>query len=142
MSWGTVGNVTTANLDSGADDPSQARVEIYNALLELQNVINGRATANGVASLDANTKVPNTQLPDTIVSSAGQPLLLQPSSGRVTVQNILKLTPRTTAQLEALSAFEGDVAYCSDGDAGSKCIAIYDGTNWLRIALGAAISET
>lgn len=142
MGWATIGNVTTTHLDSATDDPSQARVELYNGLLELQNVINGRGTANGVASLNGSSKITNTQLPDTIVSSSGQPLLLQPSSGRVTIENIMKLTPRTTAQLEALSAFEGDVAYCSDGDGGSKCIAIYNGTDWLRIALGTAISAT
>lgn len=142
MGWGTVGNVTTNNLDSAADDPSQARVEIYNALVELQNVINGRASANGVASLNSSSKIPNTQLPDTITSSSGQPLLLSPSSGRVTVQNILKLTPRTVSELEALTAFEGDVAYCSNGDAGSKCVAIYDGSDWLVVGLGAAIASS
>jgi hypothetical protein len=142
MGWATIGNVTTTHLDSATDDPSQARVEIYNALLELQNVINGRGTANGVAGLNASSKITNTQLPDTIVSSSGQPLLLQPSSGRVTIENIMKLTPRTVAQLEALTAFEGDVAYCSNGDAGAKCIAVYNGTNWLKIALGATISAT
>lgn len=142
MSWGTAGNINTSNLDDATDDPSQARIDLYNALVELLAVINGRGTANGVASLNASTKIPAAQLPDTIQSSTGQPLLLQPSSGRVTVQDILKLTPKTTAELEALSAFEGDVAYCSDGDTGSKCVAIYNGTDWLRISLGAAIASS
>jgi hypothetical protein len=52
------------------------------------------------------------------------------------------LTPKTTAELEALTAAQGDIAYCSDGDAGSKCLAVYDGTNWLRVSLGSAISAT
>jgi hypothetical protein len=142
MSWGTVGNVTTVNLDSSADDPSQARVELYNALIELQAVINGRGSASGVASLDASSKIPAAQLPDTIQSSTGQPLLLQPNSGRVSIEDILLLTPKTTAELEALTAAQGDIAYCSDGDAGSKCLAVYDGTNWLRVSLGSAISAT
>lgn len=142
MGWGTVGNVTTDNLDSSADDPSLAREELYNALVELQAVINGRGAASGVASLGADSKIPATQLPDTIQSSSGNALLLQPDSGRVTIQNILKLTPRTTAQLEALTAFEGDIAYCSDGDSGDKCLAVYDGTDWLRLALGAAIATS
>lgn len=142
MAWGTAANVTTTHLDSATDDPSQARLELYNALVELQLVINGRGTANGVASLNASSKIPNTQLPDTIVSSSGQPLLLAPSSGRVTIQDILKLTPKTVTQLEALTAFEGDIAYCSNGDAGSKCIAVYNGTDWLVLSLGSAISST
>ena len=142
MTWGTVGNVTTTNLNSGTDDPSQARVEIYNALVELQNVILGRGAANGVASLNSSLKIPSAQLPDTITSSTGQPLLLAPASGRVTVQDIFKLTPKSTAELTALTAFEGDIAYCSDGDAGSKCIAVYDGSDWLTITLGSAIATS
>jgi hypothetical protein len=142
MSWGNPASVTRTHLDSATDDPSQARVELYNALGELSNVINGRATANGVASLDATAKVPAAQLPDTIQSSAGQPLLLQPNTGRVTIQNVVLLTPRTVAQLTATSANAGDTAYCSDGDAGSPCLAVYDGADWLRVALGAAISAT
>lgn len=142
MTWGTVGNVTTNHLDDAADDPSQARVELYNALVELQAVINGRGTSNGVASLNASTKIPAAQLPDTIQSSSGQPLLLQPNTGRVSIEDIILLTPKTVAELNALSSVAGDVAFCSDGDAGTECIAVYDGTNWLRISLGAAISAT
>lgn len=142
MTWGTVANVTTTHLDSAADDPSQARQELYLALLELQNVINGRGTASGVASLDANTKIPTAQLPDTIQSSSGNALLLQPNTGRVSIEDIILLTPQTVAELNALSAFEGDVAYCSNGDAGSKCIAVYDGSNWKVVSLGSTISTT
>lgn len=142
MGWGTVGNVSTDNLDSATDNPSLARADLYAAMLELQNVINGRASANGVASLNASSKIPSAQLPDTLTSSSGQPILLQPSSGRVTIQDILKLTPKTVTELNALTAFEGDIAYCSNGDAGSKCIAIYDGSAWKVISLGSTISAT
>lgn len=142
MSWGTAANVTTNNLNSATDDPSQARIELYNALIELIAVINGRGAANGVAALNSSGKITNTQLPDTITSSSGQPLLLSPSSGRVTVEDILKLTPQTVTELEGITAFEGDIAYCSNGDAGSKCIAVYDGSDWKVISLGSTISST
>lgn len=36
---------------------------------------------------------------------------------------------------------EGRVIYVIDGDAGSPCLAVSDGTAWLRVSLGAAISE-
>lgn len=36
----------------------------------------------------------------------------------------------------------GRVIYVSDGDAGSPCLAVDNGSNWLRVALGAAISAT
>lgn len=35
---------------------------------------------------------------------------------------------------------EGRIVRVEDGDAGSPCLAISDGTDWLVIALGAAVS--
>ena len=64
MGWATSSNVVTTNLDSGTDSPALARGDIKAAFDELKNVIDGRATANGVASLDSNTLVPATQIPD------------------------------------------------------------------------------
>lgn len=34
------------------------------------------------------------------------------------------------------------VIYVTNGDTGSACIAVSNGTNWLRIALGAAIAAS
>lgn len=139
MAWGIVGNVTTNHLDSATDDPSQARVELYNALLELQNVINGRNTANGVAGLDAGSKVAGTYLPNTIVSDASTNLTLSPTTGKIVLEDIISLTPQTVAELTArVDSVDGDVAYCSDGggSAGEPCIAVYDGSNWRQVELG------
>lgn len=36
----------------------------------------------------------------------------------------------------------GDIAYCSNGDAGSACLVVYDGSNWKVIALGATASAS
>lgn len=140
MAWGNASNVSTTNLDSSADDPNLARADLEAALDELTAVINGRGSSNGVASLDSSTKVPAAQLPDTLTSSVGNNIILQPDTTRVAVQDILNLNPKTVAQLTALSAIEGDVAYCSDGDSGSKCIAVYNGTDWKVISLGSTIS--
>lgn len=149
MTWGTIGNVTTTHLDSATDDPSQARVEIYNALIELQAVINGRNAASGVAGLDSSTKVPNTLLPNTIVSSATVDLTLDPSTGRVVIQDIINLTPKTTAELESLAGTTGDVAWCSDGDSGNPCLAVSLaetdslGNNvWYRVQFGSQIASS
>lgn len=37
-------------------------------------------------------------------------------------------------------AAAGDLAYFSNGDSGSPCLGVYDGTSWKRIPLGATIS--
>ena len=141
MAWANVANVTNTHLNAATDDPSQARAELNASTLELQNVINGRGTSNGVASLDATTKVPSSQLPDELNSSSGTALTLDPASGKVNIEEIVNLAPQTLAQLNARTdKAEGDVAYCSNGNAGSKTVAVYDGSNWKVVALGATIS--
>lgn len=143
MAWGNSSNVSTTNLDDGADSPALARQDLKAALDELVAVINGRNTANGVVGLNASTKIASTYLPDEINSSSATDLTLDPATGKVRLEEILNLAPQTTAALNARTDAEaGDVAYTSDGDTGSPCIAVYNGTNWLRVALGTAISAT
>jgi hypothetical protein len=109
-------------------------------LVELTAVINGRNTASGVAGLNSSSKISASQLPNNIVSDTATDLTLAPTTTRVNIEDIANLNPKTVSQLNALSAQEGDVAYCSNGNGGSKCLAVYDGTAWKRIALGATIS--
>lgn len=141
MGWGNSTNVVTTNLAAGTDSPAAARPDIKNALDELTAVIDGRNTANGVAGLNASTKIAATYLPDEINSSSGNPLTLDPATGKVKLEEVLNLAPQTLAALNARTdKLEGDIAYCSNGDGGSKCLAVYDGSNWKVVSLGATIS--
>ena len=150
MAWGNSGNVSTTNLSDGTKSPALARQDLYDALVELIAVIDGRNTANGVAGLNASTKIAATYLPDELNSSSGQDLTLDPNTDKVNIEHILNLNPQTVAQLEARTDItQGDVAICSDGDAGVLCIAIASGETdsagnpeWRRISLGSAISAT
>ena len=36
----------------------------------------------------------------------------------------------------------GRIVFCTDGDSGSKCLAVDDGTAWKRVSLGATVSAT
>jgi len=140
MAWGNASNVSTLNLDSGTDSPASARADIKSALDELSNVINGRNTANGVAGLDASSKISAAQLPDEINSTAATDLTIDPTTGKVKLEEILNLKPQTTAQLNARTdKLNGDIAFCSDGgadSAGVGCIAVYDGADWRAVQLG------
>lgn len=138
MGWATSGNVVTTNLDAATDSPASARADIKTAFDELKNVIDGRNTTNGVAGLDSGGLVENTRLPNTIISSGSNNLTLDPGSGKVAIQDILNLNPRTVAQLNALTSAEGDVAYVSN-DSGGKALAVYDGSNWKKLTLGGTI---
>jgi len=138
MGWATSGNVVTTNLDAATDSPASARADIKTAFDELKNVIDGRNTTNGVAGLDSGGLVENTRLPNTLISSGSNNLTLDPGSGKVAIQDILNLNPRTVAQLNALTSAEGDVAYVSN-DSGGKALAVYDGSNWKKLTLGGTI---
>lgn len=50
--------------------------------------------------------------------------------------------PAMTVAAPITATAVGQVVYCSNGDAGAKCLAMWDGSNWLRIVLGAAVSAT
>ena len=133
--------ITTANLDSGTDDPSLARGDLYNAVTSLNSIISEANTAGGVVVLTSSGKIGSSQVPNTISATGTQ--VLSPSNGVVNIQNVLRLSTLTTARANALTTnTTGDIAMISDGDAGDLCIAVYDGTNWKRIALGTTISAT
>jgi len=133
-------SVTTTNLDAGTDDPSLARADLLDGVQKLNTIISEGGAANGVALLDSSAKLSANQMPTTITATGVQ--VLNPSSGVVHIQDILRLTSKTVAELTALSPNEGDIAYCSNGNAGAKTMAIYDGTNWKVVALGATISAS
>lgn len=48
----------------------------------------------------------------------------------------------TAGAPSAATAGAGSLIYVTNGDSGSPCLAVSDGTNWRRVALGATISAT
>lgn len=61
--WPGTGNFNTTHVDSGGDSPAEARPAIKAAMDDLATVIAGRGAANGVAPLNASSKVPASNLP-------------------------------------------------------------------------------
>lgn len=135
MTWGTKSNYSTQHLDAGDDSPASAREDIKKAIDELSNVIDGLNTSGGAAKLDASTtKV----IADSGVQATTD-LTLTPGSGKsVNIENILNLKPQTVAELNAVTAAEGDIAYCSNGAAGADCLAVYTSAGaWKRVDISA-----
>jgi hypothetical protein len=61
MAWPS-STIGLTNLDAGSDRPSLARADIYSAVEALNNIIQARAEASGVAPLDASGYVPSANL--------------------------------------------------------------------------------
>tara|TARA_E500000178_G_C16497057_1_gene519967 strand:+ start:144 stop:578 length:435 start_codon:yes stop_codon:yes gene_type:complete len=144
MAWPTNdSNIVTTNLDAGTDSPAAARADLKTALDELANVINGRNQASGVAGLNASSKISATQLPDEINSSASTDLTLDPTTGKVIIEDVAKLTPQTRANLYARSDLEdGLIAMASDGDSTVDTPVYYAGGVWRYFSDNTEVSAT
>tara|TARA_R100001463_G_scaffold133484_1_gene194919 strand:+ start:1063 stop:1497 length:435 start_codon:yes stop_codon:yes gene_type:complete len=118
MAWpANANNIVTTNLDAGSDNPASARPNLKAALDEITNIINGRNQASGVAGLDASSKITNTQLPDTIISSSSTDLTLTPNTGTVNINSVIQMNPQSRSALYARSDLaDGMIAMASDGD--------------------------
>lgn len=133
--------ISTANLDSAADDPSLARANILDAVQKLNTIISEANQNNGVCVLNSVGKIPSSTVPSQITLSSGVQVI-NPVDGVVNIRDILRLQPNTVTELNALTSTAGDVAYASNGAGGNPCVAFYNGTNWVRISVGATISAT
>jgi hypothetical protein len=67
--------------------------------------------------------------------------LILSSSYCVVISGSVGTEGKTVAQISTGSWKAGQIAYVTNGDAGDKCLAMWDGTDWLRIALGAVIDS-
>ena len=141
MAWpSTLANTYTGSASANVSD---ARAELDASIVAVNDIIDSRGTASGIASLNSSGKVTSTELPTTYATTGGTDITLQPASSKVAIQDILNLNPQTVAQLTAIATpVAGDVAYCSNGDAGSACVAVYSGANWKVVGLGSNISAT
>lgn len=143
MTFPTGTQISTANLDSSDDNPSLARADLYNAVIALNSIISSENAAYGVVVLDSSGKIAGTYLPSTI-SPTGS-LTLQPSSGTVSIRNVLRLYPIVVADLGTFtgttSPSAGDLCYLTDGDAGRPCIAVYNGTAWKVVRLATTVGS-
>jgi len=132
---GTV--ISTANLDSPDDDPSLARADLYAAVQALNQLIASQNIASGVLVLDGSGKVAGAYLPGTYAVTGG--ITLQPSSGVVSLQRVLRLQQTVVEDLGTVtgtaSPSAGDLVFLTNGDAGQPCLACYDGTKWCVVRL-------
>ena len=132
MAWPTnANNIVTTNLDAGTDNPATARADLKAALDEITNIINGKDQASGVAGLNASSKIANTQLPDTIISSSSTELTLTPNTGQVKINSVLELNGQTRAQLyDRTDLADGMIAMASNGDSTMTVPVFYSGGSW------------
>jgi hypothetical protein len=84
------------------------------------------------------------QIPDVYGASPSLAAFIRAVKTRLTGAQPVKLPVYTTEQLNAETArlHEGKIVRCSNGNAGSECLAYCDGLNWKIIELGGDISSS
>ena len=120
----------------GAISNSTGDVQINDNLTVTGNEqVNGTLTVDGTANLNGNVNLGNANT-DSIQAK-----------GYLKANNGFGLTVLDTATANYLSNVlgiisQGDMAYITDGDAGSPCIGVYNGSSWKRVSFGSDISTS
>lgn len=99
------------------------------------NVVEGATFTAEEATFEGDVTVEGDLSVDTDLEVTGTSNL----GGVVTLGDILSLDVRNVAGAGDPGP-AGSVIYVSNGNAGSACIAVSNGTNWLAVSLGSAIA--
>ena len=128
--------INTTNVDESTDDPSLARTDILAAFTALNTIIDEANDANGVCVLNGSGLVDGNKLPQSITLTAGVQII-NPVSGIVNIQDILRLTSRPTTDILDITTStltQGDITISSDGGtSATMCVVVFDGVFWRKI---------
>lgn len=137
-------SVATTNLSSSDADPSLAREDLYNLVTLFNQLIASANGSQGVLVLDSSSKVRAVNLPGTYSTTTGD-IALQPNSGVVSLQKVLRMSQIYTADLGSVtgttSPSAGDICYLVDGDGGRPCLGAYDGTHWRIVRFATQVGD-
>ena len=127
--------LSTANLDATTDSPASARADLKDTVDAVQEIIDSYDSASGIAALGAGGTIANTKLPDTIISSSGNNLTLDPNTSMVKIQDFVNLNPVAHASLPG-SPVKGDIAFLTTDSvaAAQNKLVYYDGSAWKYVA--------
>lgn len=143
MSFPSGTSITTDNVASGSADPSLARVDLYNLIVAVNALIASENGNSGVAVLNSTGKLPARLIPSTMAPTGD--LTLIPTSGVVSLSNVLRLAQLYTVEVGTVvgtsGSTAGDLIYLVDGDAGQPCLGCYDGSAWRIVRFGSTIGD-
>lgn len=134
-----IGSVTTSGryqaFFRADDEENSAEVALYG---------NQDANTPGAVVLHHGGGAYLVALVNGVFRGGGDPVMLGDSSHRWPVAwiDLVRLTPTLVSSLPTASSYTGGVAYCSNGDSGSPCLAVSNGSSWLRVPLGSAVSAS
>jgi hypothetical protein len=129
--------VSTDNLDAGSDNPALARGDLLLAVQLVNEIVAGQNDAGGVSVLDGQGRVPNTRLPQSITWNGGGNQIINPTTGIVELNSVLRLAPLTKSAIQSVTTAtlqQGMIAFCSNLTTTTSGVVYYDGTNWKTVS--------
>lgn len=143
MTFPTGIQIATTHVESPDGDPSQARADIYNLIVAFNQLVASINAPSGVAVISGTGKLPVSLIPPSLAVSGD--ISLQPSSGIVNLNNVIRLAQLFTADLGGEVGTEsptaGDLIYLVDGDAGQPCLGVHDGSRWRIVRLMTEVGD-
>jgi hypothetical protein len=84
-------------------------------------------------------------LPNTSINGLGTISTQESNSVTLTggsISGVLITLPSYNVASLPTAGTAGRIVYCTDGDSGTECLAVDNGTDWKRVSLGATVSAT
>lgn len=136
--WRSVGTQTSITFDTFTGDGSTTTFTLSQSTNDAGVIV----SINGILQHDASYTMSGTTL--TLDEPVATDDILEARIISATQASVVdSLAVYTTSQANALAGKqEGDIVYVSDGDTGSPCVAVYNGSSWKRISLGSDISSS
>jgi len=124
-------NTVSADITMSSNTLTASSVITDNLTVNTSANVTGTITATNFTSSGVGTP--------TINSSTN--IVLDATNAVVINSSPIRLNSYTTVEANVVAGVAGDMIYVSDGNSGSPCVAISDGSNWKVISLGANISS-
>lgn len=130
MSFPTGNSISTTNLSSGTGNPASARTDLLNMANYVNAIIDSANSANGVLVLNTSGQIGSSMVPATMAPTGI--LTLAPASGKIKIEDVLRLQVHTKTQVLALTDNAvGDIVLSADDLTGANAqLCVYDGSVW------------
>jgi hypothetical protein len=133
--------ISTTNFAAGSGNPSLARTDLLALIQAVNDIIASANDTSGVLVLTGSGTIPSSAVPAQISLPQGTQVF-NPVDRVVNIRDFLRIQVQSVDQIKAFATpSQGDIAFASDGDGGTPCLAVYDGSLWRTVRFATDIGS-